>query len=153
MEKDKFIKAMVERKPERCSVCHGRLRYIGGGQYECFDCGHQEIDDFGKVKQFVDEHGPSPAIVISECTGVPVDLINGMLKEGRLEIPDGSSVYIKCEKCGCSIRYGRYCPECLKQRTNSLMGIYFNPDVGERPSNNPVQQTGRMHFLGLDDGK
>jgi len=152
MDRDKFVKAMLERKPERCTKCRGRLKYIGGGYYECFDCGNREIDDFGKIKDFIDMHGPSPAIVISECTGVPVDLINGMLKEGRLEIPEGSQIYIKCEKCGCSIRYGRFCPECIKQRTNTLMGVYFNPDVGERPKRDSGKNdSARMRFLGMDD--
>ena len=149
-EKEKFVKEFMERKPTRCSECKGRIKYIGGGHYECYDCGHQEVDDFGKVKDYIDENGASPAIVISENTGVPVDMINAMLKEGRLEIPEGSVVYIECEKCGCSIRYGRFCPDCIRNRTNSLKGIYFNPDVGEKPKNAPKKRhDGRMHFLGL----
>ena len=152
MEKEKFVKAMLERRPVVCSSCHGRLKYVGGGHYECLECGHEEVDDFGRVKDFIDENGPSPGIVIADCTGVPIDLINGMLKEGRLEIPENSQIFAKCEKCGCSIRYGRYCPECMKQTTNSLRGIYFNPDVGERPKDPLAGKKGaKMRFLGMDD--
>jgi hypothetical protein len=146
VDQDKFIKDFIERKPTRCSKCRGRIRYIGGGKYECFDCGNEEIDDFGKVKEYIDENGPTPAVIISEHTGVPVDLINGMLRQGRLEIPEGSAVYIKCETCGCSIRYGRFCPDCIRSRTNSLKGIYFHPEVGEKPKR-PGKQDGKMHFL------
>jgi len=96
VEKEKFVKEFLERKPTRCSKCKGRIKYIGAGKYECFDCGHEEIDDFGKVKEYIDENGPSPAIIISEHTGVPVDLINGMLRQGRLEIPDGSKTRDFC---------------------------------------------------------
>lgn len=146
-KQDSFIKAFLERKPTRCSKCKGRIKYIGGGRYECFDCGNEEIDDFGKVKDYIDANGPAPAIFISEHTGVPVELIDGMLRQGRLEIPEGSPVYIKCEKCGCSIRYGRFCPDCIRSRTNNLKGVFFNPDVGEKPQHEIKHEDGRMHFL------
>ena len=148
-EQDKFVKEFIERKPTRCSKCKGRIRYIGAGRYECFDCGNEEIDDFGKVKDYIDENGPSPAIIISENTGVPEDIINGMLRQGRLEIPEGSSVYITCESCGCSIRYGRFCPDCIRNRTNSLKGVFFNPEVGEKPQHEAPNQEGKMHFFSL----
>lgn len=150
-EKEKFEKEFLERKPNRCSKCKGRLKYIGGGYYECYDCGNKETDDFGKVKDFIDEFGPRPAVIIYEHTGVPVDIINGMLKQGRLEIPEGSKVYIECESCGCSIRYGRYCPDCIRAKTNNLKGVFFNADVGEKPKNEPPKQDGKMRFF--DFGK
>ncbi len=146
-EQEKFVKEFIERKPTRCSKCRGRLRYSGAGRYEGFDCGHEEIDDFGKVKEFIDENGACPAIIISECTGVPEEIINGMLRQGRLEIPDGSSMYITCEKCGCSIRYGRFCPDCIRNRTNTLKNVFFNPEVGEKPHHQLKQQEGKMRFF------
>ncbi len=147
-DKSKFEKEFLERKPNRCSKCKGRLKYIGGGYYECYDCGNQEIDDFGRIKDYIDEHGAAPAVVISDHTGVPIELINGMLREGRLEIPEGSKVYITCEGCGCSIRYGRYCPDCIRNKTNTLKGVYFNPEVGEKPQREVKRpDDGKMHFL------
>ena len=146
-EREKFEREFLDRKPNRCSKCKGRLKYIGGGYYQCYACGNREIDDFGRVKDFIDENGPSPSVVISDCTGVPIDIVNGMLREGRLEIPEGSNVYITCETCGCSIRYGRYCPDCIRNRTNSLKGVFFNPDVGEKPQHEVKNMDGRMHFL------
>ncbi len=146
-DKKSFMKEFIERKPNRCSKCKGRLKYLGGGHYQCFDCGNEELDDFGKIKDYVDEHGASPAVVISDQTDVPIDLINAMLHEGRLEIPDGSSIYIECESCGCSIRYGRFCPDCIRARTNNVSGIFFNPDVGEKPKSLERKQDGKMHFI------
>ncbi|MBR5635868.1 MAG: hypothetical protein IKW81_02930 [Pseudobutyrivibrio sp.] len=151
VDREKFEREFLERKPNRCSKCRGRLKYIGAGYYECYECGHKEIDDFGRIKDYIDEHGASPAVVISDNTGVPIELVNGMLREGRLEIPEGSCVYIRCESCGCSIRYGRYCPDCIRNRTNSLKGIYFNPDVGEKPQHEIKDTDGRMHFLGFGE--
>lgn len=150
-DKKAFIKEFLDRKPVRCTKCKGRLKYIGGGHYQCYDCGNEEIDDFGKISDYIDENGPSPAIVISDCTGVPIDLVNGMLREGRLEIPEGSDVYIECESCGCSIRFGRYCPDCIKKRTSNLNGVYFNPEMGEKPINQPRKgEKGKLHFLKFD---
>ncbi len=147
-DKKAFLKAFLERKPVKCSKCKGRLKYIGGGYYECYDCGNREVDDFGKIKDFIEDYGPSPAIVIAEQTDIPIDLVNGMLREGRLEIPEGSDVYIECESCGCSIRFGRYCPDCIKKRTSNLNGIFFNPEMGEKPQNNPKKgETGKLRFL------
>lgn len=147
-DKKAFLKAFLDRKPVRCSKCKGRLKYIGGGYYECYDCGNQEIDDFGRIRDYIEEYGPSPAIVISEQTEVPIDLVNGMLREGRLEIPEGSDVYIECESCGCSIRFGRYCPDCMKKRTSNLNGVFFNPEMGEKPQNQPRKgDTGKLRFL------
>ncbi len=145
----KFEKEFLERKPTRCSKCKGRIRYIGGGYYECFDCGNLEVDDFGKVKDYIDENGSAPAIIISENTGVPVDIINVMLRQGRLEIPEGSPVYIECEGCGCSIRFGRFCPDCIRARTNNLQGAFFNPDVGEKPKKEVPKDDSKMRFLQL----
>ncbi|MCR5415484.1 MAG: hypothetical protein K6E79_01665 [Pseudobutyrivibrio sp.] len=150
-EQEEFVKIFTERKPTRCSECKGRIRYIGEGKYECFDCGHQEMDDFGRVKEYIDANGPRPAVLISEHTGVPIEVINGMLREGRLEIPDGSPVYVNCESCGCSIRYGRYCPDCIRAKTNNLKGVYFNPDVGEKPRTEvKKKEEGKMRFLRFD---
>ncbi|QFJ55917.1 hypothetical protein [Pseudobutyrivibrio xylanivorans] len=149
-ELEKFEKEFIDRKPNRCSKCKGRLKYLGGGYYQCFDCENTEIDDFGRIKDYIDENGPKPAIVIAENTGVPIDIVNGMLREGRLEIPEGSKVYIQCLSCGCSIRYGRYCPDCIRNKTNNLKGIYFNPEVGEKPKAAP-KQDGKMHFLDFDN--
>ena len=147
-DKKAFLKAFLERKPVKCSKCKGRLKYIGGGYYECYDCGNREVDDFGKIKDFIEDYGPSPAIVIAEQTDIPIDLVNGMLREGRLEIPDGSDVYIECESCGCSIRFGRYCPDCIKKRTSNINGVFFNPEMGEKPQHNPKKgESGKLRFL------
>ena len=38
--------------------------------------------------------------------------VRRLLKDGRLEIAEGSNVYLRCELCGKEIRSGQYCPEC-----------------------------------------
>lgn len=89
--------------------------------------------------------GPSPAVVIAAGTGVKPEIINHFLKKGRLEIPEGSKYFLQCERCGCAIRYGRFCPECMRELTGGIRAA-FHEDVGERPKNTP-KLSGQYHFM------
>ena len=83
-----------------------------------------------------------------EVLDYPVaSLIEHFLKKGRLEIPEGSDFYITCEKCGCHIRYGRYCPECTLKTVTGLKSL-FHEDMGERPKSHiHTSNKGKMHFF------
>ena len=48
-------KLLLTNKPTKCE-CGGKLFHIGGGKYECEKCGNLVLDDFGKVKQFLEEN-------------------------------------------------------------------------------------------------
>ena len=148
-EKKKPVKFNLEGKPVRCSKCGGNLKYISHGEYECEICGNIERDDFGKVRKYVEENGATPAAIISDNTGVPINRINEMLRQGRVEIPDGSGVYIKCERCGCDIRYGRFCPACALAMGKQIQGAL---DMGEVPKVKS-ENKGRMHFLDSERNK
>ena len=67
---DKRKNVVFDDTPIKCDKCGGRYIFQGAGKYICEDCGNVVYDDFGKVKAYIDEHGPSPGIVISEATGV-----------------------------------------------------------------------------------
>ena len=127
--------------PVICKKCGGKMLYKHAGIYECESCKEQELDDFGRIKQYIEEHGPTSAVILAEETGVSTDKITQFLKAGRVEIPQGSNVFIKCEKCGCDIRFGRFCPECAAG-SGEKRG-FFN-EVGERPKGNG---SGEMRFL------
>ena len=141
--KKKFEK---DTRPTFCPICTGTLEYTGLGEYTCAQCGAKILDDYGKVRKFLDANGPSPAVVISEGTGVPVPKINQFLREGRVEIPDGSGVYIRCENCGTEIRFGRYCSACAAKLAKSIQGIMM--DAGDKPTRHGDGAS--MHFLGKD---
>lgn len=146
-----FEKQVMSRKPVECPKCKGRLEYTGSGIYQCEECGTEVLDEFGKVKRYIEEHGPSSAFVISQETGVKMEVIDVFLKKGRVEIPEGSNFYVKCKKCGCSIKYGRYCPECAKSLAGSIKAV-FAADVGERPKREGApDMSGKMHFKKRDE--
>ena len=50
---------------------------------------------------------PNVARAIADATGVSVKPSRSFIS-GRIEIPDGSDSYIKCQMCGTDIRYGRF---------------------------------------------
>ena len=145
---DKERKALetmfLATRPVFCNKCNGKLFYIGSGKYKCDQCKEEYYDDFGKVKAFLEEHGPAPALMIAEHTGVRMELIDLFLRKGKLEIIENSNFYISCEKCGCAIRYGRYCPHCYRESYSGIMGMFYE-DVGECPKK-PFMD-GKMHFL------
>lgn len=139
-------KLIMERRPIFCKECGGKLFYQDSGEYLCADCGAAELDDFGKIKRYLDKNGPSPAVFIAKDTGVALEIINLFLKNGRLEIPEGSNFYIRCERCGCSLRFGRYCYSCTKELAGQLKGALFE-QMGEKPKAGPKKEDGKMHFL------
>ena len=144
---DLLEKLIIKSKPVECTACKGRLQYIGGGKYRCQECGCEELDDFGKVKDYLEKNGPSPAVIVSQATGVKEEVINYFLKKGKVAIPEGSKYYLKCEKCGCSIKYGRFCPFCIRELAGGIQKM-FNEDVGEIPKHElNTDSKGKMRFL------
>lgn len=136
---DKIIISNINRK---CKACGGKLIYLYSGIFECDTCNIHILDDFGKIKTFLEKNGPTPAIIIAEKTGVGLDVINDFLRRGKVEIPENSPYYIKCERCKTDIRYGRYCPECVVQLAGAIKKAFLAEEIGERPKRNA-----KMHFL------
>ena len=132
MTDKELVKKIVERRPVACDACGGKLKYIGGGQYECVHCKETCFDDFGKVRQFLYENGPSPAPVVVAATGVNSNIVIELLKQGRIELVNDSRFFLSCERCGCAIRYGRICPDCAKKDADKI-SEELRESIGEKP--------------------
>ena len=144
---NEFQKFFLESVPVICRKCGGKLFYEGNGTYKCHDCGETEMDDFGKIKQYLEKNGATPAVQIAEDTGISINVINVFLRDGRLEIPEGSKIYIKCERCGCALRFGRYCADCTRQLAGEIKGAYYE-NMGQQPKVLPQSKdAGKMHSL------
>ena len=144
MSRNDLEKLININKPVVCEECNRKMVYVHGGMYRCEKCGNEALDDFGKVKTFLEANGPASAFVISVATGVEREVIETFLRQGRVEIPDGSKYYIRCERCGCDIRFGRFCSECVQELAGGIKSLLL-AEMGERPKKEYL--SGRMHFL------
>lgn len=141
-------------RPWFCEICGGEMKPLYAGMYECKECKRHEYDDFGKVRAYIEEHGKQPAPILSAETGVSLETIEMFLRTGRLEIPEGSEIYIECERCGCDIRYGRFCSDCMKILTGDVKRAFFNEAAGEKPKNpSSKNKSGKMHTINWLEGK
>ncbi len=72
--------------------------------------------------------------------------IRQWVREERLIFSADSAMGIECEKCGKSIRTGRFCDDCKRDTANELSGAYQSHKVEEdAPSKKVVKN--RMRFL------
>ena len=102
--------------PRSCEKCGSKdVEYKGVGEYKCRECGFTMYDDFGIVRNYLEEHKGATQSEISRATGVAMETIRQFLRDDRLEIVAGSGVFMSCEICKAKIRSGRYCSECAKK--------------------------------------
>lgn len=135
-----FVDLDVYNRPVECPKCGGVMVFKGCGEYKCEKCKYVDYDDYGKVRNYVEEHAGVTMAQASDATGVKQKTIRTMLKESRLEVADGSSVFLKCEMCGTSIRSGRVCSKCE---------VSYNKMVEERAR---LKHAKMMTGFGMDRG-
>lgn len=131
-----------------CTECGGMMLYKGAGVFRCEKCGHEEMNDYGKVRAYLEKNGPSNILEISAATDLPKHVISNLLKEGRLEVAskaNGGGHF--CKRCGMGIRMGDYCSRCQSELDglddrNRKKGVYnsLKDSTGDSDS--------RMRFLG-----
>lgn len=149
--RDDYKKLLDQWEDKRvvCPKCKTRYEVVREGVYRCPECGFVEMTSFGKIKTYLTDNGPTSSHTLSEKTGVPIATINKYLRQGRIEIPENSPSFIKCEKCGrTEIRYGRFCPECALSITKQLSVALSEVEVGEVAKRS---RSGKMHYLQKDE--
>lgn len=126
---------------EACPECRKLFLYPGVGLKICQECQKKDEAQFSIIRDYLREHGNANAQELELATGIPAKTITGYLRAGRLEIPESSDIFIKCEICGTDIKSGKYCSECASRMhlelTSACIGL-----VGEKP-----KSLGRMRFL------
>ncbi len=134
---------------ECCENCGNLFNYPGFGAKYCSRCRGEDEKNRNAVKEFLRSNGNANLYEISIATGVPEKVVKQYLRDGMLEIPQGSGIYIKCEMCGCDIRSGRWCPSCAAKLSIGLKGNYVGVGDVAKDSMGP----GKMRFLGRDRDK
>lgn len=98
--------------PQICKECGGVMIFRGVGEYRCEKCKAVDYDDYGKVRNYVEQHKGATAAEVEAATNVKQRSIRNMLKEGRLQVAPDSRTFLHCEMCGKNISSGRLCTAC-----------------------------------------
>lgn len=104
-----------------CKRCGKVFNYNGSAV--CATCTKQEQEDFEKVREYLFNHPNATTLQLSQDTGVDLKVISRFLKEGRLQSDDialGEDEELTCEKCGQTIKSGRFCEQCVQSMKNEF---------------------------------
>ena len=103
-----------------CTRCGKLFRNSGSSLNICQKCKEIDEEEFISVKDYIYENPSATLKNTAAATGVKVVTIRSYLRNGRLMIPDNSPIFINCENCGTSIKYGRICRECARVLSNEM---------------------------------
>ncbi len=147
---------MLSKRPLTCTECHEKLFYLGDGIYHCSECGSTFTDGYGLVKQFLEEHPQASFAEIKNGTGAAPEVLAALLENGKLVFEDSVDYDLKCARCGCVLRTGRYCKDCYEELVVGLQDA--KPlNNGNSPHEGPAgksadQRPGYLPSFG-NDGK
>lgn len=84
MDMEKELEQLVRsRKMGKCKKCGGVFRTNRMGRYECDNCGNVELDDEGKVREYLEKYGASTYAEVEAGTGVSRKVLDRFLLPGR----------------------------------------------------------------------
>lgn len=118
-ELDKLLR---HNKIETCTECGGRMRAVRSGVYECETCGAQALDDFGRIREYMKDHGSATKEELVVVLGVRAEVVNEYIRQQRLE-EAGNAGDGKCLLCGAPIKFGSICAKCKRtSRSGTTVG-------------------------------
>ena len=116
-----------------CRSCGKLMQYIGTGPVLCGEC-HKRLDEtFTRVKAYIKENPNCTINELSDDMDVSVSQINQWIREERLLFSKDSPIGLPCEKCGRTIKSGRYCKERKDSLVRELGGIKSAPAQPVKP--------------------
>ena len=93
-------------------------------------------------------------LIVSQSTGVSMEILSELLKDGRLQVPPDSNIFLKCEKCGCAIRSGRICSRCSVNTFQEIRNLLTedtrkkaNEKSDEHSEKKIRESVGKMRFV------
>ena len=136
---------------QNCAECGGERRYAGLGELRCVECGNVQLNDYGRVRAYLEAHPGAMQSEVSRATGVSTNRIRQLLVEERIEISANSNIFLNCEMCGMPIRSGSRCPKCeeryqremaLEKKAERVGSIKSGHMAGDK-----MNASGEMRFL------
>ena len=105
-----------------CRKCRRLFNYVMGPVY-CAQCRTEMEEEFQRVKKYVQEHPGCDIRMVSEACEVDPMQIRQWIKEERLCFSDDSPIGIACERCGITIKSGRFCANCKSEMTSEFKSV------------------------------
>ena len=142
------LQKLVKKNGNFCLKCQCATRPVRDGVFRCPQCGEEYLSDFGRVRKYLEEAGPSTARQISVATGVPAESVTMLLEGNQLEMSEDSHVFLACEICGAPLKSGRICFACstgIDPATASEKQREQLKNIGDTPVS--VQGTGKMYYV------
>ncbi len=105
-----------------CVRCGKIFNYITG-QPICVDCKKELEKKFTDVKQYLRENTHASIHEVAEANQVDIRQIKQWIREERITFAEDSLVGIECERCGTTIRTGRFCAKCKSEVAGNLESL------------------------------
>lgn len=123
-------------KLKNCAKCGRVFQSEEIGQKFCMRCRGDEEDMFQKAREYIYDNPDTNVLDVSEELDIEEDLILKWLRQGRLQLR-GEGVGYPCDRCGKSIKTGRFCDSCqneLKSGFDKAFSVDKNGSKPEAPS-------------------
>lgn len=85
-----FREQAVVDRTVMCGKCNMEYKYLGLGHYKCENCGDTVTDDYGKVRDYVEQSTEDVGVEkASADTGVAVERIRELIEMGKISLTAG----------------------------------------------------------------
>jgi predicted amidophosphoribosyltransferase len=132
-----------------CRGCGKLFNYIHG-PHLCPTCAKALDVKFEDVKQYVYDHPRVDMQEVSEVFEISISQIKQWIREERLSFAEDSMIGLDCERCGVTIKTGRFCKACKDNLARGFNDLYHKPEA--KPKHKPVdtKESAKMRFLDQD---
>ena len=128
-----------------CRNCGRMFNYLGGIPI-CPVCKEETEKKFQQVKEYIRENPRASITEISEVNEVSVQQIQQWVREERLEFSKDSPVALTCEKCGETIRTGRFCEKCKNNMATQMTNAFKKPTPIQEAPKKSMHDSDKMRF-------
>lgn len=111
------------------------------GPFLCQNCKHELELKFQEVKKYVQENARTGIREVSEACDVSASQIQQWIREERLIFSEASPIELGCERCGKSIRTGKFCAQCKNNLSNAL-----KESIGSTSNTKVDQDRAKMRY-------
>lgn len=134
---------------KNCRRCRRLFNYVVG-PYICPQCREEIEKEFAVVKKYIEENPNKNINEVAEACDVDPQQVRQWIREERLQFSDDSAIGLECERCGVTIKSGKYCDKC-KQEMAAGFNAAISNDLKHMNQNDSEkakrESAAKMRFL------